>query len=170
MFPNSDRPTQKSTVDYILVSDSVLPCLVDFEIAEDQSLGSDHRPLKLTFRAKAGKRVRAPKRTHIAWRLNRLDSNRADQFTSALERAMTGFVSGMVSADECCQIADAVSAEQCERLLAAWSEAITQTGLDHIGKKLVREDGSSKSWFTAELREKRRSVDAMKKRMLQVGN
>src|SRR5271170_6173154 len=79
---------------------------------------------------------------------------------------MCDFLQGVVSLDDTCSMVDSVSAGHCDRLLSAWMLAINSAGEAAVGKKAVRTDGSSKSWFSRELRQFRYSVDEMRGQLL----
>ena len=75
---------------------------------------------------------------------------------------MARFLEGTVSLDELVGVIRAVSAEHAQRLLYSWCLQMYETAYQYVGRKLVRNDGSSKSWFTEELRSLRKTVDRLR--------
>ena len=67
-----DGTTSSSTIDYILVSDSLLP-LVKSMVVFDDRLGSDHHPILLKIRNLVPS-SRAKPRKHRVWRVENIPS------------------------------------------------------------------------------------------------
>ena len=114
--PHAEK-VERSTVDYVLISNDLLPSVLDLCIDEAGQFSSDHRPLVLTLR-----RPRTPvtkKRVvgHYAWRVFTATEEQTENFTEGLEHAMDGFIRGMLSADAAVEAARATSAAHVESLL-----------------------------------------------------
>ena len=159
--PNAEK-VERSTVDYVLISNDLLPSVLDLCIDEAGQFSSDHRPLVLTLRRPRTPATKKRVVGHYAWRVFTATEEQTENFTEGLEHAMDGFIRGMLSADAAVEAARATSAAHVESLLAGWYLQMYQTGLEHIGRKKVRQGNASKSWFSVELRKMRASVDAMR--------
>jgi hypothetical protein len=93
-----------------------------------------------------------------------------NQFTAALESALAGLHSGLVSVDNAAAVADSVSAAHAEALMTAWQLSIYHCALQFIGRKKVSHDGSCKSWYTAQLQQWRTSVDRLRDAVIKARN
>ena len=159
--------TERSTVDYVLVSESMLGSVVDLTLDSRGQFGSDHKPLVLTLRHSTPPKPRKRQADyHFAWR--RPTEEQAEVYAKALDEAMTGFLRGAVSLDAALGVAQATSAAHAENLLASWQTQIYQCGLEYIGRKKIVHGGRnrSKGWFTVQLRSLRASVDSMRTAVL----
>jgi hypothetical protein len=138
------KKIEKSTVDYVLVSDALLSDVVSLHIDEDHQYSSDHRPLILTLKKRA-EPVKTKPKIHYAWRSIKPESEA--HVTAALERSMAGLLQSTVSMDQVLADFDSVSDEHASRLLRAWYLELYQTAYTYIGRKLIHNDGSSRSWY-----------------------
>ena len=75
---------------------------------------------------------------------------------------MTEFLGGLCEADSVADLLEAVSSAHCDKLLSAFTCAIRETGELVVGRKTVRHDGSARSWYSAELRHLRFTLDRTK--------
>jgi hypothetical protein len=155
---------EQSTVDYVLVSESVLPSVVNLALDSTGQFGSDHKPLVLTIRLAAplAKAIRPAQ--HYAWRTP--SSEQQEQFTAAMEAAASDFVQGLRSLDSACGSIAAVTAAHVDNLLVAWHLDVLTAGKRCIGRKRIRHNGQSKRWFDAELRSMRSSVDSLRVQLI----
>jgi hypothetical protein len=159
--------TERTTVDYVLVSESLVDSVVDLTIDERGQFNSDHKPLVLTLRhSSPPKPSKRRADSHFSWR--RPSPEQIKDYSAGLENAMAGFLKGIVSLDAAAGVVESVSAGHAESLLAAWHVQIYQTGLQYIGRKKIVHSGRgrSKSWFNAELRSLRSSVDSLRAAVL----
>jgi len=166
-YPNANEgegKLEESTVDYVIISNSLLDCVLDLCIDDDGQQGSDHKPLVLTMRRPKPQPTMKRAAFHETWRKPTDDDQQ--KFREAFEQKVSGFLDGVRSLDESVGAIKAQTADHAQAILTALRLDIYQTADEYIKRKKVFHHRRPKSWYTMELRNMKASVDCSRSVML----
>ena len=155
------RLIERSTVDYVIVSQALLPFVESLHIDPGGQLSSDHRPLVLSMRQPRGSLQAPPPVPRFNWRRIRTDDDRL-RLTAGLEEAAERFMQGVLSLDEAAGAVEAATAQHVDNLQALWLLTTYEAAAVTVGRKRQGGRRSAGSWYSQELRALRAKLDRMR--------
>jgi exonuclease III len=151
---------ERSTLDYVIVSDSLLPMVQSLAIV-DRQFGSDHKPLVLTLRGLAVPRANREQRFHDCWRKKVLRGDDATRFKNQLEVGASVLLSEQVEHRRSLTMSQFLTAAEVNRSLDQWLSCVKSAAMKTVGRKRIfRNKQKSKAWFSPKLRKLRSELDA----------
>jgi hypothetical protein len=128
--------TQETTIDYVAVSDGILPHIIELRIEDDQ-MGSDHKPLILRLRD-LRMRGSEPEGIREVWRLEDIPCPRKDMsFVRACQAAFVGWAEDSRGYIEAMEAVGADTDRVADVLDWSFQRELDRVAMECIGKKKV---------------------------------